>query len=187
MSAERIAALETLLSRVVGRAGERRVAGLVPAATVPSLPRESKLATLPAHLLIVDDEDPEGLDINLVDDLPSSTSLPIADQHDLMMFDDLMSESASRLIASEAPPALQEPPPRHTPPPESGPLPTPIDDSLEALEIEEATSMRPRDEARELEHAQADLRAFAPQIEVRGALKKTSFLDVLDASIGLKS
>ena len=183
MSTERIAALETLLLRVVARGAEPRngVASVTPEA---ALPLEGRMVAASSHLVVMDD-DVEGLDINLVDDLPSSTSLPVADQHDMMMFDDLMSESASRLIASEGPPAAEEPPPRHTPPPESGPLPTPIEGDLEPIEVEEATSTRPRDGAREVEHVEADLRAFAPRIEIRGSLQKTRFADVLDASLAL--
>ena len=150
MSTERIRVLENLLDRVASRARELRM-------------------PMVTHPLVVDD-DRDGIDINLLDEFPSSSALPVADAHDGMMFDDLRGESASRLIASERPLALSEPPPRHTPPPESGPLRTSASEPSAGIET------------------QADLSALGIEfrVEVHGSLEKTTFLNVLEAALRLK-
>ncbi len=125
--------LEGLLERVLRRADERR----------------AQPAVAPvAHLALVDDE-ADGLDINLVDDFPSS-ALPLADLYDAMT------------------------PERHTPPPESGRLLTPAASDLAALE------------GAEVHHIEANLSAFVARVEVHGSLRRTRFIEVLDAALGLK-
>jgi hypothetical protein len=170
VSASQIRILEGLLERVLQRAHEPRQPGGAP----------------PTHLAIVDDA-ADGLDINLVDDFPSSTALAVADVHEALRSAEPSAESASRLIASETSPLDVEPPPRHTPPPESGPLRSPPASAFQSAsgKVDELTGLRPREDT-QVRHIQANLSAVVARVEVRGTLPRARFVDMLDATLGLK-
>jgi hypothetical protein len=172
----RVRALEGLLERVIQRAHEGRPIGA----------RAARAA------FTADDRD--GLDINLVDDFPSSTALPGTAVDDFALVGHPLRDSASRLVVSDRAASEAELPPRHTPPPESGPLLRPAESDLpqvaaeatiEAdIERDEQTKLRVRANP-DVRHIEANLSAYKPRVEMRGSLRATSFLRELDATLGL--